>query len=207
MKTMTSAHLRARGVLFDLDGTLVDSLDLIVACFDHTYRTHLGATLPRAAIVSTIGRPLLATLEDSAPGRGSALFATYSAYHDVHHDDLLRPFPRALDAVRSLHARGLPLGVVTSKRDASARRALRRFDVEPLFPVVVALEDTVRHKPAPDPLLEGARRLGLPPPTSSTSGTASTTFGPRRPRACPSPPCCGARAAPMTCAPSDPICC
>ena len=156
-------HQNVRGVLFDLDGTLVDSIDLIVACFDHTYRTHLGATLPRAAIVSTIGRPLIEALEDSAPGCGSELVATYSAYYDRHHDALLRPFPRALAVARSLYARGLPLGVVTAKRGVGARRALHRFDVEPLFPVVVALEDTTRHKPAPDPLIEGARRLGLQP--------------------------------------------
>ncbi len=152
-----------RGVLFDLDGTLVDSIDLIVACFDHTYHTHLGATLPRERIVATIGRPLIEALEDAAPGRGSELFATYGAFNDAHHDDLLRPYPAALDAARALHARGLPLGVVTSKRRAGTRCALRLYDVESIFPVLVALEDTPRHKPAPDPLLEGARRLGLVP--------------------------------------------
>jgi len=152
-----------RGVLFDLDGTLVDSIDLIVACFDHTYHTHLGATLSREAIVATIGRPLIEALEDAAPGRASELFATYAAYNEAHHDLLLRPYPRAIDAARALHTRGLPLGIVTSKRRAGLWRALRLYELEPLFPVLVALEDTERHKPAPDPLLAGARRLGLPP--------------------------------------------
>jgi len=156
---LTSVH----GVLFDLDGTLVDSIDLIVACFAHTYHTHLGATLSREAIVATIGRPLIEALEDTAPGRGSELFATYSAYNEVHHDVLMRPYPAAREGARALRARGLPLGIVTSKRRAGALRALRLYDVEPLFPVVVALEDTERHKPAPDPLLAGARQLGLPP--------------------------------------------
>ena len=151
------------GVLFDLDGTLVDSIDLIVACFDHTYHTHLGQTLPREAIVATIGRPLIEALEDAAPGRGGELFATYSAYNDAHHDDLLRPHPAALDAARALHERGLPLGIVTSKRRAGLMRALRLFEVASLFAALIALEDTERHKPDPDPLLAGARRLGLAP--------------------------------------------
>ncbi len=162
MTLLTELISPVRGVLFDLDGTLVDSIDLIVACFDHTYHTHLGATLPREKVVATIGRPLIEALEDTAPGRGSELFATYSAYNDAHHDLLLRPYPAALDLARALHARGLPLGIVTSKRRGGALRALRLYDVEPLFSALVALEDTARHKPAPDPLLEGARRLGLP---------------------------------------------
>lgn len=150
-------------VLFDLDGTLVDSIDLVVECFTHACRTVTGTAPTREWIIGTIGRPLALALEEAGPGRGAELLDAYRAHHDRRHDHLLRPYPAALDAVRALHARGLPLGIVTSKRRHAVMQALELYDLAPLFQTVVTLEDTARHKPEPDPLLEGARRLGQPP--------------------------------------------
>lgn len=152
-----------RGILFDLDGTLVDSLDLTVQCFTAACRQHLETVPTREWIVGTIGRPLREVLAEVAPEQADALLEAYTAYHLAHHDRLLRPYPAAIAATRALHARGLPLGVVTSKRRAAALRALDAYDLTPLFSALVTLEDTGRHKPAPDPLLEGAARLGLAP--------------------------------------------
>ncbi len=152
-----------RGVLFDLDGTLVDSIELTTVSFLHTCRVHLGTEPSRAWVASTMGRPLIEALDEAAPGRAAELFATYVAHHDQHHDLLLRPFDEALDAARALHRRGLPLGVVTSKRRVAALRGLDLYHLTSLFTVVVALEDTARHKPLPDPLLHAARGLDLPP--------------------------------------------
>jgi len=154
---------RFSGILFDLDGTLVDSLDLVVECFIHTCRTHLGTTPTREWIIGTIGRPLAGVLDELAPGRGPELLAAYSDYHERRHDELIRPFPPALDVVRALHRQGMPLGIVTSKRRHVAKMALELFDLADLFTTVVALEDTTRHKPQPDPLLAGAARLALLP--------------------------------------------
>lgn len=152
-----------RGILFDLDGTLVDSLDLTVACFTHACRQHLGVAPSREWILGTIGRPLREALEEAAPGRCDELLDAYTAYHVTHHDRLLRPFPAAMATARRLHERGLALGIVTSKRRAAALRALAFYQLVPLFTTIITLEDTTRHKPAPDPLIEGAARLGLPP--------------------------------------------
>jgi len=150
-------------ILFDLDGTLVDSVELTVSSFEHACLVHLGRSPGHDWITATMGRPLREALADAAPGRVDELFPTYVAHHDSHHDALLRPYAEALAAVRELHARGTRLGLVTSKRGIAARRALDRYALSPLFTVVVTLEDTVRHKPFPDPLLEAATRIGLPP--------------------------------------------
>jgi len=151
---MISSLNDIRGVLFDLDGTLVDSIELTTVSFLHTCRVHLGTEPSRAWVASTMGRPLIEALDEAAPGRAAALFATYVAHHDLHHDLLLHPFDEALDAVHALHRRGLPL---------AALRALDLYQLTSLFTVVVALEDTARHKPLPDPLLHAARHLDLPP--------------------------------------------
>lgn len=150
-------------MLFDLDGTLIDSVELIVRAFAHTLLTHTGAATGRAAIVATIGRPLVAVLEELAPGRGAALAETYRAYVRAHHDALVRPFPGALDTLRELRARGYRLGIVTAKARPQAALAFRLCALEPLVDVTICLEDAARPKPAPDPLLAAAARLRARP--------------------------------------------
>lgn len=150
-------------ILFDLDGTLVDSVELIVRSFEHAARAHLGAAPSRAALAATIGRPLASVLEELAPGRGEQLVATYRAYLREHHDALVRPFPGAVDTLRELRARGYRLGIVTAKGRPQAELAFRLCALEPLVDVTVCAEDTTRHKPAPEPLLKAAADLGIPP--------------------------------------------
>jgi pyrophosphatase PpaX len=150
-------------VLFDLDGTLIDTVELIVRSFQHTTAYHLGAPLERAAVVATIGRPLHDCLEELAPGRGADLYATYREFNRAQHDALVQPVPEALEAVCALWERGYRLGLVTSKSRDGAGRAIARYALARLLDVIVCLEDTVHHKPAPDPLLHAAAQLGLAP--------------------------------------------
>jgi pyrophosphatase PpaX len=158
-------------VLFDLDGTLIDTTDLILASCRHTFDRHLKAGCPpRAALIATFGRSLpeslleLAVAEGApdAPAFAEEMLATYRAHNDAHHDALIRPFPGVPAMLRSLRRSGLRLGVVTSKREGSARRGLARFALERYFDIGVFHDDTVRHKPHPAPLVEAARRLDLP---------------------------------------------
>ncbi|GAC1403160.1 MAG: pyrophosphatase PpaX [Chloroflexota bacterium] len=150
-------------VLFDLDGTLIDTVELIVRSFQHVAERHLATVLDRAAVVATIGRPLLECLDEMAPGRGEALCATYRAFNRAHHDLLVQPIPGARDALAALRRRGYRLGLVTSKPREGAEMALVRYDMGPLLDVIVCLEDTARHKPAPDPLLHACHLLGVAP--------------------------------------------
>jgi len=152
-----------RVVLFDLDGTLVDSVELIVRCFQHTTAYHLGAPLERTTIVATIGRPLRACLEEIAPGRGEALYATYREFNNAQHDLLIQPIAGMLSVLPVLRGWGYPLGVVTSKTRVGAEAALARFELGAVLDTVVCLEDTIQHKPEPEPLLCAARRLGVAP--------------------------------------------
>ena len=159
--SLIAQHLQA--VLFDLDGTLVDSVESIVRSFTHATQSLLGTTVPREAIVATIGRPLEPTFEALAPGRGAELLQTYRAYLNEHHDALVRAFPGTIELLAELRGRGYALGIVTAKSRMQAELSFRLCALEPLVEVTICHEDAERHKPAPDPLLAAARRLGLPP--------------------------------------------
>jgi pyrophosphatase PpaX len=159
-------------VLFDLDGTLVDTTDLILRSFAHTFDVHLPGRLPaRADLVATFGRSLPAALEELAALNGAVdprrladeMLATYREFQREHHDSLIRPFAGVAGALATLQARGHRLGVVTSKMQQFARRGMRVFDLERHFDVAVFHDDVTRHKPDPEPLLEAARRASVEP--------------------------------------------
>jgi pyrophosphatase PpaX len=159
-------------VLFDLDGTLIDTTDLILASFAWTFDHHLPGRLPaRDVLVHTFGRSLPAVLRELAAEHGdgdpdllaAGMLASYRDFQKAQHDTLIKPFPGVAEMLRELGARGRQLGLVTSKREGFARRGLALFGLEELFEIAVFHDDTPRHKPEPDPLLLAAARAGLPP--------------------------------------------
>ena len=158
-RALPTAHC----ILFDLDGTLIDSIELIVRSFQHATATHCGTPLPREEIIPTIGRSLAGELERIAPGNGAALLATYRAFMFANHDEFVTVYPGILDMLAAIHARGIPTGIVTSKARTSAAPSFARFLLDREMAVVVVEDDTARHKPHPDPLLRAAAMLDLPP--------------------------------------------
>lgn len=158
--------------LFDLDGTLIDTTELILQSFAHAFDAHLPGRLPtRADLVSTFGRSLPAALLELAVLNGVAdperladeMLATYREFQRHHHDTLIQPFDGIAEMLADLDSRGYRLGVVTSKMQHFARRGMRIFDLEKYFDVAVFHDDVTRHKPDPEPLLEAARRAGADP--------------------------------------------
>ncbi len=150
-------------ILFDLDGTLIDSIELIVRSFQHATEMHCGMPLPREEIIPTIGRSLIGELERIAPGNGAALLATYRTFMFANHDEFVTVYPGIVEMLAVIHARGIPMGIVTSKARLSAAPSFERFLLDREMTVVVVEDDTARHKPHPDPLLHAATMLDLPP--------------------------------------------
>lgn len=169
---MSGAALEGvRAVLFDLDGTLVDTTELIISSHEHTLRQHLrGEWKPtRREILRNVGRSLVETLHDYALADKAAdvaeaserMLQTYRDYQRANHDDMIRPFEGMGETLEALRGRGYTLGVVTSKLEANARLALGMYDLGGYFPLGVFHDDTERHKPDPAPLMLALRKGGL----------------------------------------------
>jgi pyrophosphatase PpaX len=151
-----------RGILFDLDGTVIDTEELILASARHATETVLGEALPDDVLRHNIGIPLRAQMGEYAPGHEDELLAAYRTHNALVHDDLIREYAGTEEALAELDRMGYPMGVVTSKSRSVAERGIGFFHLQRYFRFVVGFEDTVIHKPEAEPVLEGARRLGLP---------------------------------------------
>lgn len=150
-------------VLFDLDGTLINTNHLIVQSFQHVLRSQLGLEVPADQIYPFFGEPLGRTLARWSADRADNLVTEYRAFNMTNHDRLVMRFSGVNEMVEALAARGTTLAIVTSKSRETARRGLQVTSLEPYFPVLVGLEDTVRHKPEPDPALRALDLLGERP--------------------------------------------
>ena len=160
---MTRGGDQWRGVLFDLDGTLADTVELILRSYRHTMETHLGAALPDERWLATIGTPLRTQLLDFARDEqeATAMLETYTVFQRSVHDEMVRPFPGARDVLSELKARGTRVAVVTSKRNGVARRTLEVCELWDAVELVVGADDVTLGKPDPEPVHLALDRLEL----------------------------------------------
>jgi pyrophosphatase PpaX len=158
-------------VLFDLDGTLIDSGPIILASMRHAAREVLGMEIGEEQVRAAIGGPgLVAQMRELNPGRVDDLVDAYRAHNEPLHAEL-EAFTRVLDVLPVLRARGHRLGIVTAKRLATVELAFDRFPtLRELTEVVIGSDDTERHKPDPDPLLEALARLATDPSQAAYVG-------------------------------------
>ena len=165
--------LRWQTILFDLDGTLADTIPLIVASYQHAFREVRGEEIDEVRARAWIGRPLLGALLEEDPERGHELDRTYREWNLANTSRLIQRYAGVPEMLSALTAAGADVHVVTSKRRDTARLALAAVGIDHLVDVLGALEDTTRHKPEPDPLLEAARRLGIDPTSAVYVGDAT----------------------------------
>jgi pyrophosphatase PpaX len=149
-------------LLFDLDGTLIDTIEMIMSSARYATKTVLGEALPDDVLRHNIGVPLVAQMEEYAPGRSAELLRVYREHNARVHDDMIREFPGVDETLRTLSTAGYRMGIVTSKSRPVAQRGLDHFGLGELFEVLVGYEDTEIHKPDACPVLEAASRFGVP---------------------------------------------
>jgi pyrophosphatase PpaX len=150
--------MRFAVVLFDFDGTVVDSGAMILASFRHATKTVLDRELSDAELLTTVGTPLREQMRLLDAERTEELVEVYRKHNEPLHE-ALEPCDGMLDVLRQLKREGRRLGIVTAKRRSTVELAFAVLPLRDYFQTVVAAEDSQRHKPAPDPLLLALDRL------------------------------------------------
>jgi pyrophosphatase PpaX len=152
-------------MLFDLDGTLLDTNELIIQSFLHVF--DYDPSLKRERIISHFGMPLEKQLVDYA-GRpegssGADLVQKYRAFNNDKHDEMVRAFPGVVETLRKLREAGVRIGVVTSKIRFTTERGLIHVGIKPYVESVVTIEDVTNPKPHPEAIHKALRELGVGP--------------------------------------------
>lgn len=152
-----------KGVLFDLDGTLLDTNDLILKSFQYSFYKHYHRDPDLAVAKAYFGRPLREALEVMAPGKVEEVLKTYREYNLIHHDILAKSFAGVAEVIQDMHNSGVLMGIVTSKSRHTALRGLKLFDMDKFFSVIIGFEQCQHHKPHPEPVQLALAGLGLGP--------------------------------------------
>jgi pyrophosphatase PpaX len=151
-----------RTVLFDLDGTLIDSVRLILDSYHHTLATHGLPPRTDDEWLAGVGTPLTAQFAAwrDDPETLEALIATYREYNLTHHDRMVTVYPGVVDVVSALKKDGITTGLVTSKNRAGAVRGLTLAQLEATMDVLVCADEVENPKPHPEPVEKAVRLLG-----------------------------------------------
>ena len=156
---------RIRTLLFDLDGTLIDSIRLILDSYHHTFKTHGLPPRTDEEWLAGIGTPLRVVFGEIAehPEQMGQLIATYRDYNLAHHDTQVIPYVGAPELIRRVKDLGYRTGLVTSKNRPGAVRGLKLAGIADHFDVLVCADDVINPKPHPEPVLKAMAQLGAVP--------------------------------------------
>ena len=150
-----------QAVLFDLDGTLIDTVELIRLSMRHATLEVLGASPPDGVLMSGVGMPLLTQFRDLAPEHADDLLRVFREFNHAHHDDIAKAYPGTLDVLGELRSRGIRMGIVTSKGEVAATMGIDKFGLRGFAEIIVTADDVEIHKPDPYPLAYAATLLNV----------------------------------------------
>ena len=162
--------MKLETILFDLDGTLINTNELIIASFQHTLAEYDAGTYTREEIINFIGPPLLESLASVNAEKKEEMMATYRAFNIANHDHYVEIYPTVLETIKKLKQSGCKLGVVTTKLHDTAQLGLEITGLAPYFDLLIGLDDVDHAKPHPEPVLKAMDSLQANPVTTIMIG-------------------------------------
>ena len=152
---------RPYAVLFDLDGTLIDTIGLLLECVHHAFEGRTPAPTDEEWIAG-IGTPLRRQLGAyvSTETEIDELIDRYRAYQRIHHDRLTTAYPGVIETLTELERRGHPMGVVTSKSNEMMDRGIEHTGLDKFMKTNIGADSCTIHKPEAFPVLLALKNLG-----------------------------------------------
>lgn len=161
-------------ILFDLDGTIIDTNELIITSFLHVLKGKTPQPLTREMIIPHMGGTMENQFQTfTGLADVTALVGDYRAYSMLHHDRMVKPFPNVLEVVKALHEQGIKLGVVTTKIRPNTIRVLEMFDLLSYMGSIITVDDVEHPKPHAEPVLKAIQELNADPAHTLMVGDSS----------------------------------
>lgn len=165
-----------KGIVFDLDGTLSDSVAMILKSSESTH-SKMGLPWDKEAVSAFIGRPLVETAACFAPGREAEYLENFKEYNMMYMPKMIKPFPGVPTLLAKLQEAGAGLAIVTSRHQWGADWSLEILGLEGVFDAVLGAETTEKHKPNAEPALLALEKLGVAPADAVFIGDAAVDIG------------------------------
>ena len=158
-------------VLFDFDGTVMNTNDVIINSWQHTFRTLENREEDVDKIIKTFGEPLAVTMEKLFPHVPvEESINIYRSYHYDNFGELICLFPGMKELLSKLSGCGYKLGMVTSRLRKTTEQGMEKYEIIDYFDAVVTADDTTKHKPDPEPINIALEKLGSAPQESIMLG-------------------------------------
>ncbi|KMP32442.1 MULTISPECIES: pyrophosphatase PpaX [Bacillus] len=155
--------MRINTVLFDLDGTLINTNELIISSFLHTLNTYYPNQYKREDVLPFIGPSLHDTFSKIDESKVEEMIASYRQFNHDHHDELVEEYETVYETVRELKKQGYKVGIVTTKARQTVEMGLQLSKLDEFFDVVVTIDDVEHVKPHPEPLQKALELLDAKP--------------------------------------------
>ncbi|WP_040204159.1 pyrophosphatase PpaX [Neobacillus jeddahensis] len=150
-------------VLFDLDGTLIDTNELIISTYLHTLEKYFPSKYQREDVLPFLGPTLHDVFGNMNPDQIEEMVTDYRAYNIANHDELVKEFVGVSETVQTLKELGYKLGIVTTKRLDVTMKGLRLMKLDRFFEVIVAYDHVKKVKPDPEPIFLALEQLASTP--------------------------------------------
>lgn len=150
-------------ILFDLDGTLIDTNELIISTYLHTLEKYFPGKYTREDVLPFLGPTLHEVFGAMDPERVEEMVLEYRTYNLANHDALVKEFVGVMETIETLKKKGYKLAIVTTKREDVAFKGLRLMKLDSFFDVMVAYDHVQKVKPDPEPIFLALEKLGSKP--------------------------------------------
>lgn len=145
-------------VLFDLDGTIIDSNELIINSFEYTFKQY-NHVLTREELIQFNGPPLRETFENVDFDRADEMIKTYQAHNFENHKEYIQLFPNVIETIKRLKDNNIAIGIVSSKTHKGILLGLELTGLRSYFETIVGIDDVVHPKPHPESVVKAMNEL------------------------------------------------
>lgn len=150
-----------KALLFDFDGTLLDTNELILQTFMHVLEERFPGQYSPKDCMNFMGPSLKETFEQLTPNEVEEMIAKYRQWNEAHHDELVKEFDGVIPTLEQLKEQGIRLAIVSTKRNETIEKGLNLMGAKHLFEFWIGTDDVKRVKPDPEPVLLALERLGV----------------------------------------------
>lgn len=155
--------MHTRTILFDLDGTLIDTNELIISSFLHTLNFYYPDRYSREDVLEFIGPPLKESFQSVDPERVDEMVTRYKTHNIENHNEYVIAYDGVFETLNKLRKMGIRLGIVTTKMRQTVEMGMKLTNIHELFDVIITLDDVTHAKPDPEPVLMAMKALGAKP--------------------------------------------